>query len=121
MALGSALVDKARVHRTLKTSAKLQGTLQTKEFTSEWFRCRVTMPRGSEQTEEGRRKKQKTPELMCGRVNVLGEAVEILAGDTLELQSVQLGNVTLQIAGDPEPIRKRRSIIGWQVGLSKVE
>lgn len=122
MALGSALVDKARVHRRAKTNAKLQGTKALIDLPpSEWFRCRLTIPKGSETHEEGRHKRSKTPELTVNKRDIKGKLVDIQAGDKLEIQSREFGNVSYEVAGDPEPIRKRRSIIGWMLNLSKVE
>jgi hypothetical protein len=99
----------------------VRGSKTVTPVTSNDFRCRITLPKGSETHEEGRHKRRTQPTLLVGKYDKKGKIVSIKAGDDVEVVSNQHGTVRYQVAGDPEPLRKRRSIIGWQCAITKVE
>lgn len=119
MALGAALVDRGRLVRREKTATEIDGEKQYKDAEPEkapWFRCRLQMVKGSEQQQDGRRRRVVRPTLLLGRKTTL------VKGDQVEIKCKQLFGDELQlftIDGDPEPLRKRRTVIGFEATLSK--
>lgn len=121
MALGAALVDRGRFVRREKATTEVDGERQFKDAVPEeqrWFRCRLQMLKGSEQQQDGRRRRVVRPMLTVGR------KVKIKKGDQIEIKCKELyGNelVVFTVDGDPEPMRKRRTVIGYEATLARPE
>ena len=120
MAIGSAMPDKGRVISAEKTSTRINGAKIVVPSTSALFRCRLTLPTGEEAEEEGRKRKVRRPTLMLKATDTRGRRVVIRGKDKIEVVSREFGTDTWEIQGDPKPIRKRRSVIGWTATLAKV-
>lgn len=122
MALGSALVDRAKFVRRAPTGKRVEGTKLFHDTPGPWFRCRLQMPQQQESGEGGRRRGVTVPTLTVGRRDQDGGIIEFKGDDRIVVRSNQLAtDTTLQVNGDPEPIRKRRTIIGWTVTLTRVD
>lgn len=127
MALGGALVDKAWIVRREPKAAedewvdgeKQMTPLPADEGPTKHFRCRFQLLKGVETQEQGRRRRVVRPMLLIGRRNVL------IKGDKVKIRSKQQDFLALygteepifQVNGDPEPLRKRRTVIGWEASL----
>ena len=132
MSLGAALTDKARVigRGTGPKPTRIEGTKVTKPEEGEWFKCRLELPKEDEGAEDsGRFRRQVTPSLMLGKRNLKGEKNVVRGRDQIRVKSNQIleqtggaeDEWTFEVKGRPEPIRKRRAVIGYQVNLVKVE
>jgi hypothetical protein len=89
----------------------------------EWFRARLflDMQQYAERDEQGeRRKVVHTPQLMFGVRDVVGGAVAVLAEEEVEVDSPEFGRQVWRVTGDPQPIRKKRAVIGGLVTLERV-
>lgn len=135
MALGSALVDKAE---TLRREAETEGEGEEvwvdgeKQFVpaeksnvpspKKTFRCRFQEIKGSEQQQDGRRRRVVRPSLLWGRKMVLqkGDKVRVFFKQKQWVEKYGESAV-FQVDGDPEPLRKRRTIIGFEATLVKAE
>lgn len=119
MGIGTALVDKARtIRRTEDALQEVDGEkvmIPTNPVEGPWFRCRIYGKESTEIQGDGRRKRVTRYNIMTGRKS------NIKAADTIETQSKQMGNAKYQVDGDPKPIRKRRTIIGYTARLVKSE
>lgn len=125
MALRAALVDRARIVRRERTGPRVMGTTPLVPVTGSWFRVRLDLPMGPEDTSEqgiggGRRKAIKRPQIMYDRIDEDGEPVELSFTDQLEIESPQLGTAVWRVTATPRPIRKKRSVLGWEVTLERV-
>lgn len=58
--------------------------------------------------------------LVTGFKDRAGAPISISASDKIEINSRQLGTATYEVVGDPEPIRKKKRVIGYQVPLSRI-
>lgn len=45
----------------------------------------------------------------------------ISADDLVEVDSREFGRVTFRVTGDAEPLRRRRSLIGFEIALARVD
>jgi hypothetical protein len=118
MALTAAFVDRGRIVRRTKTAARVDGEKQWQPVSQDWFRCRFQLVKGSEQQSDGRRKRVVRPRLMVGR------KIRIKPGDHVEIRSREHFGTELRIYsvdGEPEPMRKRRIIIGYEATLVRSE
>lgn len=121
MALAGALVDRARTVRRESTGRKVEGTTQLTPTHGEWFKARLFLKAAPERREQGDRKKAvATPRLMFLVNDVGGDPVDLHAEDQVEVASPELGTAMWRITEEPEPIRKKRRVIGWEVGLERV-
>ncbi len=122
MALGTALVDKGRIHRRSVSvdvdddPVIIDGEKQYSTATEgEWFRCRLFVGSSSEVQGDGRRKEVFRHQMMCGR------KVDINRDDEVEIESKQLGTQKFRVDGEPKELRKRRTVIGYEVVLVRSE
>lgn len=122
MAIGAALVDRARLVRLAASSERVEGTTQFGEVHGEWFRCRLTLPAASEGKDEpgGYRRALSYPSLLYGAKDVAGNPVVLRFNDDVEVQSPrQLSTFKWKVNGDPQPITKKRTLIGWLANLER--
>ena len=123
MSLNRALVDKARVLGKAASSQRVEGTTLYVETRSAWFRARLELGQGAGGRAAATQAKQSTrsPEVMVSVKDLLGQPVLINNQDRLEIDSRELGRTVYDVVGDPEPIRKKRRVIGWTVMVSRVD
>jgi hypothetical protein len=122
MALGSALVDRGRIVRQATTGVKVEGTTIFEPEFLPLFKCRLTLNEDVEKDADPRRKRvTREATLMVNKKDKGHNLVEVRASDRVEVISKQLGTGVWEVTGDPEPLRKRRVVIGWIVGVSRVD
>jgi hypothetical protein len=123
MALGSVLTDKARIQRRLRTGERIEGRfVETAPF-SPYIRCRYTPSQGSKsRTAASVRHTQPAIVVMkAASLRRIGLG-QLLPSDRIEITSNELTAPTvMEIMGTPEPIRKRRTVIGWQAMVQLVK
>ena len=127
MGLNAALVDRARVRRTVPLPQKVEGKTVATDTFGAWFRCRLELPSGSllrdRATEQGGQRSRvvTSPTLLCGFYDSDGNPIKVNARDQLDVDSAELGRNTWQITADPAPMRKKSKVIGWTLSLQRVE
>jgi hypothetical protein len=122
VALGSALVDRARPLREQPTADKVEGTTQFATVPGEWFRCRldVTTQPESPDPSGGRRRVEARPSLLYEWHDAAGLPVALTTEDRVEVASPELGTAVWLLEGDPRPLRKKRRVIGFEATLRRV-
>lgn len=129
MALGAAMVDLARIYvQRPSAGGRVEGRTQLTEDVSPWIKARLTLPQAPEaidQTPRGRRRVASVPTMMCLAKDKAGGLVEINTQHRIGvLSKQQFGagvEVIYQVTANPEPIRKKRKVIGWTVALRRVD
>lgn len=123
MPIGSALVDKARVVERTAAGARVEGRTLRGETRGPWFRCRLTLPTSPEQAAAaaGIREVVRVPTLLYDTIDESGEPVVLTNQKRLEVASPELGTVVWDVSSDPEPLRKKRRVIGFQTTLRRLE
>jgi hypothetical protein len=122
MAYRSVLVDRARLLREAAQPVKVEGTTISDEVRGPWFRVRLTIPPAGDapDTAGARRRVVDRPTLLTDKRDETGEPVEIKHTDRIEVDSKQLGRAIYEVSGRVEPIRKKRSVMGWQATIHRV-
>lgn len=128
MALGAAMVDQARVYRREQIAqARVEGSSQYVDGVSAWVKSRLTIPQAPEavdSTPRGRRRVAQVPTLMMLAKDRDGKLVQVTTETRIGVVSKQQFGagveVFFKVTADPEPIRKKRSVIGWTVALERV-
>lgn len=123
MALGAVLVDRARAIVRAPTGVRVEGTRQYGTVEGAWFRARLTLPPQPETQEPagGRRRVEKRPTMLYAKLDENGEPVLLNVEMIVEIDSRELGRAFYQLDVDPEPLRKKRTVLGWEVALRRVE
>jgi hypothetical protein len=121
MGLSAALVDRARVVERRESGRRVEGRTVYGEARLPWFKARLELVQAPENTEEsGVRPVVSQPTLLTGVRDLEGNQLELGNDVRLEVDSRQLGHTVWQIVGEPAPLRKKRTLIGWQASLRKV-
>lgn len=122
MGLGVALVDRARIIVNQSSGVKVQGTTVFAPTPHAWFKARLTLAAASEGTDDAStRRTTRQATLMTGVRDESRETLVLRSSDRIEVDSKALGRATYEISGDPEPIRKKRTLIGWTMNLALVD
>lgn len=121
MALGSALVDRARIVREAAVGTKVEGTTIFDPTWGSWFRCRLTISTAQEATAiTDAHRVTRQGSLMYGLRDATGDPVELHGSDRVEVDSKALGRALWEVQGDSTPIRKKRALIGREVNITLV-
>jgi hypothetical protein len=126
MALGSVLVDRARLVQLQAASpTKVEGSTQFVTVTpGAWFKARLFLP-GAEQNEsptteaKGRTRVINSAQLLFATKDLEGVLLDVRFDAKVEVQSAQFGTATYRVMNDPEKIRKKRSVIGHLANVEK--
>lgn len=122
MSLNSALVDRARIIRRVAAPVKVEGRTQFTDMTGEWFRARLELRRDSKRRDPGTRSSAvRTPVLMCGVRDLRGSQVDFRLGDRIEVSSTELGDALYEVASAPEPMRKKKRLLGFELPLRRIQ
>lgn len=123
MGLRSALVDRARIIRPHGTATKVEGSTVFTTVVGPWFRVRLEPALAQEGTAPGDFKTvTKSPVILMDTVDENGAPVGLTNEDRLEINAPRFGpNQIWLVIQDPEPIAKKRRVIGYQVQLQRVE
>lgn len=129
MALGAVLKDRARYVRNEPAAVKVEGSTVMVSDSSPWFRARLEMTALPEsQDSQGRSRIVPAPSLMFGVRDSEGNSLirddggcVISAQDRIEVESRELGTAIWEVTGDPVPMRKKRTVLGYQAPLQRVD
>lgn len=122
MALGAALVDRGRVVRLGEPGPKVEGTTKYKDVKGPLFKCRLEEGQQSEgEVNPNRKRVTANANMIYDKKDSSGNVLEIRASDRVEVVSQELGTAIWEAGGSPEPLRKRRKVIGWEIPLRRVE
>lgn len=102
---------------------RVEGTTQFRTLHHPWFRCRMQLNNApdSDDTQGGRRRSPQTAQMMCGMRDQDGNTLDLKASDRLEVNSRELGRAIYEVVSEPEPIRKKRRMLGHIQNLTRVE
>jgi hypothetical protein len=128
LALGAALVDRARVYSRRQIAAvRVEGATPMHEYVGPWMKARLQLPQAPESVDQaprGRRRPVREPTLMVGIRDLEGGSVSITTEHRIGVLSKhQFGDgveSVFEVTGDPEPIRKKRRVIGWMLTVRQV-
>jgi hypothetical protein len=124
MALNSALVDRARIvsRAPVASGRKVEGTTVYEKVEGPWFKARLFPEMSAAQlgVENRRRIIPDTPTMLAALLDVNGDPVVITSEARIEVDSKELGNEVWDVSGEPQPLRKKRRVIGWYFGVRRV-
>ena len=121
MGLRSALVDRAYRIRKSPSAKRVEGSTVFRSVESEPVRARLNLTSAGERPEDGRVLTEPQPTLIVYKRDLVGEELDWRSTDRIRVESRELGTHDYEIQGEPQPMRKKRTIIGWQITLRRTE
>lgn len=137
MALGAVLVDRAYLIRQEAivvggeegegeevegtTVVEVEGSTVYEEDEGPEFKARLQIESASERTRDGVTQTDPRPMLLTAKKDSEGTELDFKPSDRIKVVSKQLGTAIWEVDGEPEPLRKKRTVIGWQLTLHRVE
>lgn len=121
MGLRAALVDRAYRIRKQPRSKRVEGSTVFQSGESEAVRARLSITAAGERTEDGRVLTEPQPTLIVYKRDMVGQVMDWKATDRIRVESRELGTHEFEVQGEPQPMRKKRSVIGWQIALRRTE
>jgi hypothetical protein len=108
------------VRREARTGERVRGAFKTEAVWSKPFRCRYAPARESESRSQGGVRRVKPATLTVKALSLKSAGVATLrASDRVEVTQADGTKLLMEVMGEPEPVRKRRSTIGYLVSLQK--
>lgn len=121
MGLRVALVDRAYPQRKVADAVKVNGRTIHAAGEGPAVRCRLVPNAAGERAEDGRKIVEARPTVTLDMRDVDRDRYEPRKTDKLRIVSRELGQGTWEIDGKPEPIRKKRRVIGWTATVVRLE
>jgi hypothetical protein len=122
VALRGALVDQGRSVSRVPVSPRVEGQTQIGLVYGEWFRARLFLEQAPEAPDAGGHLRAvSSPQFLMDIVDLQGNPVSVNADEHVEINSPELGRATWQVIDDPQPIRKKRRVIGYYGALRQVQ
>jgi hypothetical protein len=123
MGLTHALVDRARLIERVPSPVRVNKRTTFTDVTEPWFRVRLQLPSAPESAEGagGHSRVEVRPTLLVGIKDSEGNPVVLTVEKLIEVDSKELGRAVYRFDADPEPLRRRRRVIGFEVPLRRVE
>jgi hypothetical protein len=122
MSLAAVCVDRARIIVKEAGGPRKEGKTSFVQVPGQWFKCRLFLE-GTTDTEDpqaGRWSSQSTQQLICLPRDLDGNPLVFRADRALDVLSKELGRAVWRLAGEPEPLRKKRRVIGYLAQVSRV-
>lgn len=121
MAIGAALVDRARLVQKHAAMPRVEGTTQMATVTSAWFKARLMVSPNTEDTSpgDGRVRNLDSSQLLWALKDENGEAVVVPFDAKVEVDSKQLGRALYRVVAEPQALRKKRSVIGYLANIER--
>lgn len=123
MGLSSALVDRATPVTREPVGAKVEGRTVRSSVEGVEFKCRLDFGSMGDTTDPavGSPMVSRVATMLFAFRDVNGDPVTIDAGMRVRIVSRSLGiDELFDVAGDPEPIRKKKKMLAWQVEIRHV-
>jgi hypothetical protein len=123
MAIGAALVDRARLIEKQAGSRRVEGTTRMVTVSGAWFKCRLFISPNTEDTGpgdgDGRVRNLDSSQLMWAMRDENGDLVQVPFDAKVEVDSKQLGRGVYRVIGEPQMLRKKRSVIGHLANIER--
>lgn len=121
MGIRIAMVDRIVQIRKETTGQRVEGTTRYTEVESPLIKCRFDIVAAGETLEDGRVVTEPTPTAMVYKKDLEGNAVLWKSSDRCRIISKQLGTFNMEVNGAPSAIRKKKTLLGWQLVLHRTD
>jgi hypothetical protein len=121
MGLATACPDLARTVRQAVSDTKVEGQRQSSTEYGPWFRCRLDFRSEGETVDAAQHSFRRKPNFLCPKRAKDRTLLDLQGTDVLEIKSREFGGGQYRFDGFPTPLRKRKTIIGWEGRLVKVQ
>jgi hypothetical protein len=122
MALAHVCVDRGRVVVKEPSATRVEGSTSFVAVPEQWFKCRLFLTSTTDvpDPQQSHWLSTSAPQVLAVTRDYDGSPLMFRSDQTIEINSRQLGRHVWRMTGEPEPLRKRRRIIGWLLLVSRV-
>lgn len=122
MGIGSVMVDKAYAVSRIKDPVSREGGHSWTDVQGEEFRCFLDFRPKTEQRGDGGARRNVTGiQLYTGKRDKKGQLMVFSDRQKIVVTSRKFGVQTYEVTGEPQPIAKKSSTLGWILSLSSTD
>jgi hypothetical protein len=114
-------VDHGRLLIKEPSAGRVEGRTTFEPVAGTWFRCRLFYEGAPDQMDgqAAHWKAVPTPQILTTMRDDAGQRLDFHDDYRVQIRS-NLGNHVWRLSGEPEPIRKKRRVIGWLLTVERV-
>lgn len=122
MSVAAVCVDRARVLVKEPSARRIEGRTSFTPVAEQWFKCRLFLTQSNDVSDAQRAhfSSVSQPQVLCVKKDLDGTLLSFRGDQRLEINSKQFGRAVWRLMGEPEPLRKKRPIIGWLLFVERV-
>jgi hypothetical protein len=122
MSILHVCVDRGRLLVREPSVVRVEGSTTFVAIAGPWFRCRLFYEGAPSEADPqgGHWRDVSNPQVLAPMKALDGSRIEFRSDYRLHVHSRELGHAVWRMTGDPEPLRKRRRIIGWLATVERV-
>jgi len=101
---------------------RVEGTTTFTPVAEQWFRCRLFLTDSPDviDPQAGRFRNKSSPQVLAVLRDFDGRTLHFHGDQRAEIRSRQFGKAVWRMAGEPQPLRRRRRVIGWLLNTERV-
>jgi hypothetical protein len=122
MSLAAVCVDRGRILRKEPTGVRLEGRTSFTQVPQQWFKCRLFLTQSMDQVDPAglHTSNVSSPQVLTVARDLDRQPLVFQGDFYIEITSAQFGRAVWQMQGEPEPLRKKRRVIGWLLFTQQV-
>lgn len=101
---------------------RLEGRSGFAQVPQQWFKCRLFLTQSMDQVDPAgmHTSNVSSPQVLTVARDLDGQTLVFQGDFYIEITSAQFGRAVWQMQGEPEPLRKKRRVIGWLLFTQQV-
>lgn len=122
MSLAAVCVDRGRIVRKVASGVRTEGRTSFVPVPEQWFKTRLFEDASPNQVDPvgGHVTSVDRPQALTVAKDLDGNVLSFQGDFVIDISSREFGRYLFRMAGEPQPLRKKRRIIGWQLTLERV-
>lgn len=122
MSIAAVCVDRGRVITKEPSAVRLEGRTSFTPVAAQWFKCRLFLEQSNDVTDpqQAHFSSVNQPQVLCVTKDLDGVPLTFRGDQQLDISSAQFERAVWRMMGEPEPLRKKRRIIGWLLFVERV-
>lgn len=122
MSIRAVCVDYGRIVRLEEALRRVEGRTTFVPVTEQWFKCRLFLNMAPDQKDQFRAHETAVPapQVLTPLTDLSGNRMVFTGDVRMDISSAELGRAIWRVNAEPQPLRKRRRVIGWLVTVERV-
>lgn len=122
MSLAAVCVDRGRIITKEPSTARIEGRTAFTPVAAQWFKCRLFLANSNDVTDaqQAHFSTVNQPQVLVVAKDLDGVPLTFRGDQHIDISSQQFERAVWRAMGEPEPLRKKRKVIGWLLYLERV-